>query len=67
MLTRLKNSETKRWRADMTDFHAMNQALVSCDADGLEKMESGDMFIPEVLMAAHAMGYVILLKGNVIS
>ncbi len=70
----------------MTDFNAMNQALVSCDADGLEtmvkaalnegasaqdilnkgliagmdivgeKMESGDMFIPEVLMAAHAMG-----------
>jgi hypothetical protein len=30
----------------MTDFNAMNQALISCDADGLEKMESGDMFIP---------------------
>jgi len=70
----------------MTDYNAMNQALVSCDEDGLEKMvktalnegasaqdilnkgliagmdivgekmESGDMFIPEVLMAAHAMG-----------
>jgi 5-methyltetrahydrofolate--homocysteine methyltransferase len=86
MPARLKNSDTKRWSADMTDFNAMNQALVSCDADGLEKMvktalnngasaqdilnkgliagmdivgekmESGDMFIPEVLMAAHAMG-----------
>ncbi|WDP90054.1 MAG: corrinoid protein [Desulfobacter sp.] len=70
----------------MTDFNAMTQALVSCDAatlttlvndalaadtpaqeilnNGLiagmdivgEKMESGDMFIPEVLMAAQAMG-----------
>jgi 5-methyltetrahydrofolate--homocysteine methyltransferase len=69
----------------MTDFNAMNEALVSCDtakltqlvnaavADGTapgdilnkgliagmdivgEKMESGDMFIPEVLMAAKAM------------
>ena len=70
----------------MTDFNAMTEALVSCDAakltdlvnaalaDGApagdilnkgliagmdivgEKMESGDMFIPEVLMAAQAMG-----------
>ncbi|MCG8687727.1 MAG: corrinoid protein [Desulfobacterales bacterium] len=70
----------------MTDFNAMTEALVSCDAakltdlvnaalaadapaqdilnNGLiagmdivgEKMESGDMFIPEVLMAAQAMG-----------
>jgi 5-methyltetrahydrofolate--homocysteine methyltransferase len=70
----------------MTDFNAMNEALVSCDAAKLtelvnaaleagvpasdilnkgliagmdivgEKMESGDMFIPEVLMAAQAMG-----------
>ena len=70
----------------MTDFNAMNDALVSCDADKLtglvnqalaadvpagdilnkgliagmdivgEKMENGDMFIPEVLMAAQAMG-----------
>lgn len=69
----------------MTDFNAMTNALVSCDAakltdlvnralaDGLsagdilnngliagmdvvgEKMENGDMFIPEVLMAAKAM------------
>jgi len=69
----------------MTDFNAMTQALVSCDAEKLtelvnaaikagepankilnngliagmdivgEKMESGDMFIPEVLMAAQAM------------
>ncbi len=70
----------------MTDFNAMNEALVSCDAGKLtelvnnalaqntpagdilnkgliagmdivgEKMENGDMFIPEVLMAAQAMG-----------
>ena len=70
----------------MTDFNAMTEALVSCDAAKLtdlvnaalaadvpaneilntgliagmdivgEKMESGDMFIPEVLMAAQAMG-----------
>ncbi len=70
----------------MTDFNAMTEALVSCDAAKLtdlvnqslasdvpagdilnkgliagmdivgEKMENGDMFIPEVLMAAQAMG-----------
>lgn len=70
----------------MTNFNAMIEALVSCDAakltelvnaalaadapasdilnNGLiagmdivgERMESGDMFIPEVLMAAQAMG-----------
>lgn len=70
----------------MTDFSAMIEALVGCDADKLinlvngalaeetlandilnqgliagmdivgEKMENGDMFIPEVLMAARAMG-----------
>ena len=70
----------------MTDFNAMTEALVSCDAGKLtdlvndavaagvpageilnkgliagmdivgEKMENGDMFIPEVLMAAQAMG-----------
>ncbi len=70
----------------MTDFNAMNNALVACDADTLielvndalangtlagdilnkgliagmdivgEKMENGDMFIPEVLMAAQSMG-----------
>ena len=70
----------------MTDFSAMTDALVVCDAAKLtdlvndalaadipaadilnkgliegmdvvgEKMESGDMFIPEVLMAAQAMG-----------
>jgi 5-methyltetrahydrofolate--homocysteine methyltransferase len=70
----------------MTDFNAMIDALISCDApkvkelvntaiaDGTpageilnkgliagmdivgEKMENGDMFIPEVLMAAKAMG-----------
>ncbi len=70
----------------MTDFTAMTDALVSCDAarltdlvnaalasevpatkilnNGLiagmdivgERMESGEMFIPEVLMAAQAMG-----------
>ncbi len=70
----------------MTDFNAMTDALVSCDAakltdlvnqalaadipaneilnNGLiagmdivgERMENGDMFIPEVLMAAQAMG-----------
>ncbi|MCG8618801.1 MAG: corrinoid protein [Desulfobacterales bacterium] len=70
----------------MTDFNAMTEALVACDADKLtslvnsalaadtpaqdilnnglisgmdivgDKMESGDMFIPEVLMAAQAMG-----------
>lgn len=69
----------------MTDFNAMNEALVACDANRLtglvndavadnvsaseilnkgliagmdivgEKMENGDMFIPEVLMAAQAM------------
>ncbi|MEH0022903.1 MAG: corrinoid protein [Desulfobacter sp.] len=73
----------------MTDFNAMNQALVSCDTAELtrlvndavaadvpaadilnqgliagmdivgEKMESGDMFIPEVLMAAQAMAYCL--------
>ncbi len=77
----------------MTDFNAMTEALVSCDAEKLtelvnaaitagepankilnngliagmdivgEKMESGDMFIPEVLMAAQAMaGCVEILK-----
>ncbi len=70
----------------MTDFNAMQEALVSCDQAKLEnlvntalasdtpaidilnngliagmdivgeKMENGDMFIPEVLMAAKAMG-----------
>ncbi len=70
----------------MNDFHAMTDALVSCDGGRLtelvnhalaedtpagdilnkglisgmdvvgEKMESGEMFIPEVLMAAQAMG-----------
>ncbi|MCG8636285.1 MAG: corrinoid protein [Desulfobacterales bacterium] len=70
----------------MTDFNAMIDTLVSCDADKLtglvndalaentpagdilnkgliagmdivgEKMENGEMFIPEVLMAAQAMG-----------
>ncbi len=70
----------------MTDFNAIQEALVGCDQDkvtqlvndaiaaetpaadilnkGLiagmdivgEKMENGDMFIPEVLMAAQAMG-----------
>ncbi len=70
----------------MTDFNAMQEALVSCDPEKLkdlvntalkndtpandilnkgliagmdivgEKMEKGDMFIPEVLMAAKAMG-----------
>jgi 5-methyltetrahydrofolate--homocysteine methyltransferase len=77
----------------MTDFDAMTNALVSCDADKLtnlvkqalaadvsasdilnngliagmdvvgEHMESGEMFIPEVLMAAQAMsGCVETLK-----
>ena len=77
----------------MTDFDAMTNALVSCDADKLtdlvkqalaadvsasdilnngliagmdvvgERMESGEMFIPEVLMAAQAMsGCVETLK-----
>ena len=70
----------------MTDYSAMVDALVGCDADKLtnlvnaalaagdaptdilnqgliagmdivgERMENGDMFIPEVLMAAQAMG-----------
>jgi len=70
----------------MTDFNAMQDALINCDQDKLlglvnvaladnvpavdilnqgliagmdivgEKMENGDMFIPEVLMAARAMG-----------
>ncbi|MEH0018023.1 MAG: corrinoid protein [Desulfobacter sp.] len=70
----------------MTDFNAMTDALVSCDAAKLtglvnaalaadvpandilnkgliagmdivgERMENGDMFIPEVLMAAQTMG-----------
>lgn len=69
----------------MTDFNAMQEALVACDQDKLnglvnaaltndtpatdilnkgliagmdivgEKMENGDMFIPEVLMAAQTM------------
>jgi len=77
----------------MTNFDAMTNALVSCDADKLtdlvkqalaadvsasdilnngliagmdvvgERMESGEMFIPEVLMAAQAMsGCVEILK-----
>jgi len=77
----------------MTDFNAMQDALVNCDKDKLvglvnsaladnipavdilnqgliagmdvvgEKMENGDMFIPEVLMAAQAMGEcVVILK-----
>ena len=77
----------------MTDFNAMTEKLVACDAAGLqalvqaaldsgtpaqdilnqgliagmdivgERMESGDMFIPEVLMAAQAMaGCVEVLK-----
>ena len=70
----------------MTDFNAMKDALVACDAEKLtglvnnalgggtpagdilnngliagmdivgERMESGEMFIPEVLMAAKVMG-----------
>jgi len=73
----------------MSDFNAMTEALVACDAEKLnqlvdaaiaenvpagdilnngliagmdivgEKMESGDMFIPEVLMAAKAMGLCV--------
>ena len=77
----------------MTDFNAMQDALINCDPDKLvglvnaalaenvpavdilnkgliagmdivgDKMENGDMFIPEVLMAAKAMGEcVIILK-----
>ncbi|MBU8848976.1 MAG: corrinoid protein [Desulfobacterales bacterium] len=75
----------------MTDFNAMQDALVSCDKDKLiglvnaaltdnmpaadilnqgliagmdivgEKMENGDMFIPEVLMAAQAMGECVAI------
>lgn len=75
----------------MTDFNAMIDALVSCDAakvkdlvnDALaqntpageilnkgliagmdivgEKMENGDMFIPEVLMSAKAMGECVAI------
>lgn len=75
----------------MTDFNAMIDALVSCDAakvtnlvnaaladnvaasdilnNGLiagmdivgEKMENGDMFIPEVLMAAKVMGSCVAI------
>jgi 5-methyltetrahydrofolate--homocysteine methyltransferase len=75
----------------MTDFNAIQDALVSCDGDrvvtlvneeiktgtpaedilkkGLivgmdlvgEKMENGDMFIPEVLMAAQAMGRCVAI------
>ncbi|RLC00394.1 MAG: cobalamin-binding protein [Deltaproteobacteria bacterium] len=75
----------------MTDFRAMQDALVSCNEDKLlglvnsalsadtpafdilnqgliagmdivgEKMENGDMFIPEVLMAAKAMGECVAI------
>lgn len=75
----------------MTDFIAMQEALVSCDQDKLidlvnkalsdneepsvilnqglitgmdivgEKMENGDMFIPEVLMAAQAMAECVTI------
>jgi len=75
----------------MTDFNAMNDALVACDAARLtelvnkaltlnvpaseilnkgliagmdivgEKMENGDMFIPEVLMAAKAMAACVAI------
>jgi len=75
----------------MTDFNAMQDALVSCDQDKLlglvnaaltdnmpagdilnkgliagmdivgDKMENGDMFIPEVLMAAKAMGECVTI------
>jgi 5-methyltetrahydrofolate--homocysteine methyltransferase len=75
----------------MTDFNAMQDALVNCDQDKLvglvnsalsadtpasdilnqgliagmdivgEKMENGDMFIPEVLMAAQAMGNCVAI------
>ena len=75
----------------MTDFNAMTDALIACDADKLtglvndalaqntpasdilnkgliagmdvvgEKMENGDMFIPEVLMAAQAMGSCVAI------
>ena len=75
----------------MTDFNAMQDALISCDQDKLvglvnnalsadtlafdilnqgliagmdivgEKMENGDMFIPEVLMAARAMGNCVAI------
>ena len=75
----------------MTDFNAMQDALVNCDTDKLveltnaaladnipagdilnqgliagmdivgEKMEKGDMYIPEVLMAAKAMGECVAI------
>ena len=75
----------------MTDFNAIQQALVACDKDKLvglvnaaleqgeaapeilnqgliagmdivgERMEKGDMFIPEVLMAAKAMGECVAI------
>ena len=75
----------------MTDYSAMVDALVGCDADKLtnlvnaalaagdaptdilnqgliagmdivgERMENGDMFIPEVLMAAQAMGSCVAI------
>ena len=75
----------------MTDFNAMQDALVNCDKNKLmglvnaalsdntaavdilnqgliagmdivgDKMENGDMFIPEVLMAAQAMGECVTI------
>ena len=75
----------------MTDFNAMQNALVNCDKNKLmglvnaalsdntaavdilnqgliagmdivgDKMENGDMFIPEVLMAAQAMGECVTI------
>lgn len=75
----------------MTDFNAMQDALINCDPDKLvglvnaalvdkepavdilnkgliagmdivgDKMENGDMFIPEVLMAAKVMGECVAI------
>lgn len=81
----------------MTDFNAMQDALVQCDKDKLlglvnaalaegssagdilnkglisgmdivgEKMENGDMFIPEVLMSAQAMGECVAVLKPLLS
>jgi len=81
----------------MTDFNAMQDALVNCDKDKLvamvnaalgnneaavdilnqgliagmdivgDKMENGDMFIPEVLMAAQAMGECVTILKPLLS
>ncbi len=62
-IEKVKNLVNDALAQDTPAFEILNKGLIAgMDIVG-EKMESGDMFIPEVLMAAKAMaGCVVILK-----